>query len=469
MRNRLLLVMLSLLGLMLVAIEIPLAGSTARRLTSERTAEHVSQLQRLEEIASAPLRDRGLGRVRKMVANYHLVHPGSAILVVDAAGRTIVPLRPASAIDAAQVSKATRLALDGQRPRSSPTAWPWSRRPIVLGASLERNSPTVGALLAVIEPDDVRDAVAVQLAVLVAGWFAVMLLATFLCVLPLARWILQPVGDLSAAAERIAAGRPHAGVSEHGGPPELRSLAMSFNCMAASVATALERQRSLAASASHQLRNPVTALRLRLDNLALHVAPDGEADLRAAVHQATELSTTIDMLLRHARADATAAELVVVDIAELVTARIDAWRRALDPIEVMLELPAAGDCRALCHEGAVEQALEAVLDNARKFGAGSAVQIAVAVASGEVRVRVRDHGPGLSEAERASAMELFWRSPRHQNHEGTGLGLTIVRTLLQTGGGRLELHDAEPGLAADVVLPAAVSGEPSGYQRAASA
>ena len=455
MRTRLLLVLLPLLGLMLVAIEVPLAGSTATRLTSERTAEHLAGLQRLEEIASAPLRDGGVGRVRKMVANYHLVHPDSAVLVVDGAGRTIVPLRGAPAIDAAEIRNATRLALDGQRPRSSPTAWPWSRRPILLGTSLERNSRTVGALLAVIQPDDVRDAVTVHLAVLVAGWFGVMLVATFLCVLPLARWILQPVGDLSAAAERIAAGQPHAGVSEHGGPPELRSLATSFNRMASSVAAAIERQRSLAASASHQLRNPVTALRLRMDNLALHVAPDGEADLRAALHQAAELSTTIDMLLRHARAEATAAELVVADIAELVTARIDAWRSALHPIDVALQLPATGDCRALCHEGAVEQALEAVLDNARKFGGGSMVEIAVAVASGEVRVRVRDHGPGLSEAERGSAMELFWRSPRHQNHEGTGLGLTIVRTLLETGGGRLELHDAEPGLAADVVIPAA--------------
>ena len=455
MRTRLLLVLLPLLGLMLVAIEVPLAGSTATRLTTERTARHLASLQTLEEIASTPLRDGALERVRRMVASYHRVHPDSAVLVVDAAGRPIVRLPRALPIDAAEVAKKTRLALHGQRPRSSPAAWPWSRRPIVLGTSLERNSTSVGALLAVIQPDDVRHDVTVRLAVLVAGWFAVMLLATFLCVLPLARWILQPVGDLSAAAERIAAGRPHAGVSEHGGPPELRSLASSFNRMASSVAAALERQRSLAASASHQLRNPVTALRLRMDNLALHVAPDGEADLRAALHQATELSTTIDMLLRHARAEATAAELVVADIAELVTERIDAWRSALDPVEISLELPATGDCRAVCHEGAVEQALEAVLDNARKFGAGSMVEIAVAVAAGEVRVRVRDHGPGLSTAERGSATELFWRSPRHQNHEGTGLGLTIVRTLLETGGGRLELHDAAPGLAADVVVPAA--------------
>ena len=327
-RTRLLLVLLPLLGLMLVAIEVPLAGSTATRLTTERTAEHLPRC-RGSRRSAAPLREGGLGRVRKRVANYHLAHPDSAVRVVDASGWPVVAPRRPSGIDAAQVRKATRLALDGQRPRFSPTAWPWSRRPIVLGTSLERNSQTVGALLVVIQPEDVRDAVAVQLAVLVAGWFAVMLLATFVCVLPLTRWILRPVGDLSAAAERIAAGRPHAGVSEHGGPAELRSLATSFNRMASSVATALERQRSLAASASHQLRNPVTALRLRMDNLALHVAPDGEADLRAALDQATELSTTIDMLLRHARAEATAAELVVVDIAELVAARIDAWRSAL--------------------------------------------------------------------------------------------------------------------------------------------
>jgi signal transduction histidine kinase len=70
---------------------------------------------------------------------------------------------------------------------------------------------------------------------------------------------------------------------------------------------------------------------------------------------------------------------------------------------------------------------------------------------------VRDHGPGLTRDERISAFERFWRSPRHQNVSGTGLGLAIARTLLETGGARLELHDAGPGLAADIVLPAATA------------
>lgn len=72
-----------------------------------------------------------------------------------------------------------------------------------------------------------------------------------------------------------------------------------------------------------------------------------------------------------------------------------------------------------------------------------------------MRVRVRDHGPGLPAQERSAAAERFWRSARDQNVDGTGLGLTIARTLLETCGGRLELHDGRPGLAVDIVLPLA--------------
>ena len=101
-------------------------------------------------------------------------------------------------------------------------------------------------------------------------------------VLPLARWMLRPVADLAPASQRMAAGDSERAGPEGGGPPELRGLAAAFNAMAASVTRALARQRAFAADASHQLRNPLTALRLRLDSLAPYVRPTASGSCRGA-------------------------------------------------------------------------------------------------------------------------------------------------------------------------------------------
>jgi signal transduction histidine kinase len=242
-------------------------------------------------------------------------------------------------------------------------------------------------------------------------------------------------------------------VPEHPGPPELRGLATAFNRMAASVSAALARQRAFAADASHQLRNPLATLRLRMDNLTLHVGPAGQRDLDAALDEADRLAVTIDVLLDLARAEATAAELRVVDVAAITAGRVAAWRPRFAGEQIPLKLSAPGACHAQCHAAAVEQAIDALLDNARKFGGTTAVDVTVTAAADGVHVRVRDRGPGLSDEERSCAGERFWRSPRHQNVDGTGLGLTIAGALLVNGGGRLELHDGRPGLAAEIVLP----------------
>ena len=106
------------------------------------------------------------------------------------------------------------------------------------------------------------------MALLAGLGISVLLLATVVGVLPVVRWVLRPVDELGATAARLAAGDLTARASERGGPPELRGLAAAFNRMAASLGAALERQRAFVADASHELRNPLGTLRLRLDALA---------------------------------------------------------------------------------------------------------------------------------------------------------------------------------------------------------
>jgi signal transduction histidine kinase len=116
--------------------------------------------------------------------------------------------------------------------------------------------------------------------------------------------------------------------------------------------------------------------------------------------------------------------------------------------------PAAQPLKVRAVTTAVDQALDALIDNALKFG-GSTVTVRVAAEGSGVAVHVVDDGPGLSEEQRRQATERFWRAPTEQNTAGSGLGLPIVAVLVDTSGGRLDLRQAKPhGLEAVLWFPA---------------
>jgi signal transduction histidine kinase len=148
--------------------------------------------------------------------------------------------------------------------------------------------------------------------------------------------------------------------------------------------------------------------------------------------------------------------------------QVIAWRRS--STGVRLRFRGASHAAALAVQGGVGQMLDALIDNAVKFaGPGATVTVTVshphrtADAPDEpvVGIDIVDDGPGLSEADLASATQRFWRSPAHQNVDGTGLGLTIASALAEASGGTLLLMSAHPhGLHARVVLPAAPGSPP---------
>lgn len=448
---RLLTIVLPLMALLLIASETLLAQSYAGRLSQDRFLKLVADAESAAASAEAPLRD-GVGKQRLHEHLAKQARLGTAVFVFDRDAEALL-YSPRGKAAGAREAEEARLAFAGKSPARPPTAWPWRTEPFVVGARVGRDGPMVGAVVAVASTGDLRTSIGTLLAVLVAAGLAVLTLVTFAVVLPLTRWVLRPVADLAGAAERLAAGQPNTRVSYGQGPPELRGLTGTFNRMATAVDEALARQRTFAADASHQLRNPLTALRLRIDNLASHLARSGQQELDAARDDVDQLALTIDVLLRLARVEATAAQLRVVDVTQTATERLGAWRPLFDERGIALRLRAPAACHARCDPEAVEQALDAVLDNARKFGDATPVEVSVTAAADRVRIRVRDHGLGLGDDERGSAAERFWRCPRHQNVEGTGLGLAIARMLLEGGGARLELHDAGPGLAVDVILP----------------
>jgi signal transduction histidine kinase len=299
-----------------------------------------------------------------------------------------------------------------------------------------------GAAVTVAPTDDLRTyEVQVWLVVFAAGLLALTL--AVVVALPIVRWILRPVRRLDEGTGRVAsavlAGGAPDPVADGSGPPELRRLSVSFDRMASTVAQAYGAQRAFVADASHQLRNPLTALRLRLSNLDGHVDPAAQEDQVAALEEAERLSTLLDGLLALARAERT-APLVPVDVDAGVDDRVEAWRPLAEHSGLVLRREGPRGQRVTATAGAIETLLDAVLDNAVKFTpAGGSVTVSVAVEPEFVEIAVRDTGPGIAPEELERATDRFWRSPGHSSVDGSGLGLAIAARTVELAGGELRL------------------------------
>jgi signal transduction histidine kinase len=294
-----------------------------------------------------------------------------------------------------------------------------------------------------------------QIALLCAGVLVVVAFVGFV----LARTITHPIRRLQVATDRFATGDLAARVVEvdtDAAPPELRNLATTFNRMADRLARVLEAQQRFVADASHQLRTPLTALRLRLENLASDENARDRTALDAAGAEVARMSQIIDGLLLLARDDASGSECVPVDVAAVARDRVEVWQDAAAEKNVTLvgELPSAARASAL--PGAVEQLVDNLVDNALVVSPpGSCIVVRVEVTASGVALHVIDEGPGLDASGRERAFERFWRGP-HAEPGGSGLGLAIVRGLAVASHGTAELEPApNGGLDAVVILPVA--------------
>jgi two-component system OmpR family sensor kinase len=264
----------------------------------------------------------------------------------------------------------------------------------------------------------------------------------------LARWASRPLVRLEAVAEGVTAG-DLALRAPVDGPSEVRAVAASFNAMVDRVEGMLDDQSAFVADASHQLRTPLTALRLRLENLAAEVGPGAERDVAAATAEVDRLAELVDALLALARAEGGASPAEEVDLGALVADRVSAWRALAVERGVALESETEG--RAAAHAGRdrVEQVLDNLVANAvEAAGEGGSVLVRVERRGPTVELVVRDDGPGLSDHEKQHAFDRFWRG---RDTPGSGLGLAIVRRLVQADGGSVALADA-PGRGLDAIV-----------------
>lgn len=467
MRSRLLPLLIVLMAGVLLALGFPLAASQAAAQQQRVVVDRIDDTTRFAALAQFvttrdertsvnPVDDERLHTLSTELARYQQLYGISAgVFYRD---RTAMAASPAgwSVPPHGELYDAYYSALLGRRAHDPQQVWPWQRRELAIASPIVRDGDVVAVVVTNSPTGALRSRILHGWLLLAAGEMAAMAIAVLFAV-RLTAWVLLPVATLDRVTHDIATGRMKSRVQAHGGPPELRRLVRSFNEMADNVEAVLDRQRAFVADASHQLRNPLSALLLRIELLGLEL-PAGHTEAESVKEEGHRLAQVLDDLLGLAVAESSGSHLAATDITGLVRTRISAWSTAAARADVVLVLdepPQAPPVTGWADPVALSSALDAVLDNAIKFTpAGRTVTVRVTEAGEQVAVTVADAGPGLADDELERIGDRFWRSARHQNVHGSGLGLSIARALLSQGGGAIAYARREPnGLEVTVTVP----------------
>jgi two-component system sensor histidine kinase MprB len=257
-----------------------------------------------------------------------------------------------------------------------------------------------------------------------------------------ARGALRPVRRLTATAERITDTHDLGERIETEGDDELSRLGTAFNAMLDSLEGSLRSQRQLVSDASHELRTPLTSLRTNIDLLGQGVAlseRDRKRLLRDVTNELEELTTLVANIVELARGSQRDLHLQPVRLDELAERVLERARGRFPDLDFTLEASATtvwGDPDEL------DRTIWNLIDNAAKWSkSGGRIELTTARGS----LTVRDHGPGVSEADRAFVFERFYRSESARSQPGSGLGLAIVRQIAESHGGRVEVDEAPGG------------------------
>ncbi|MEY9846240.1 sensor histidine kinase [Streptacidiphilus sp. MAP5-3] len=456
MRRRYLIANLSLVSFIVAVLGIPLAVLVARNAWAD--LENAGQLDRAYLIAPiVKLSAHELPtRLPELVREFTAAR-GATAIVVDQSGREVVASGPSPARFYRENSGAVRSAFRGEHVIKEGSLLPDASRPLVIAQEWQLTDGRWYAFLIGVPTEDLRRTIAMRWAVLGAGAL-IAILGTTAMVWFLSAWVLRPIKATEAAVRSLTRGHDVERISVHRGPPELRTLNAHVNHLAGTVQALVERQRFFLADASHQLRNPLVALSLRLENLEPHIADGGRGGYRKILGDIDHLRQTLSEILDISRVVNEEQQITEVDVAAVVADRASSWSVVAWQRHVRIYSTPCPSVFVVARPGALEQALDVLLDNAIRFSPSNG-EIAVAVLPGEtfVDIHVRDEGPGMTAADRELAVRRHWRLPQGKL-AGSGLGLSIATMLVSSSGGQLDLLAAEgsPGLDARIRLAAPV-------------
>ena len=266
-------------------------------------------------------------------------------------------------------------------------------------------------------------------AVSVAAWFG-------------ARMLARPIQQLAIAAERLG-GNLNSPPMDEQGPREARRASRVFNQMQSSIRAQLEERERFLAAVSHDLRTPLTRMKLRIESI-----PESAASARLR-DDVSEMATMLDATLSYLRGEAHDEPWQRVDVQSLVESVAEDACESGGSVEVS---GSAQPVDALPH--ALRRCLDNLVENATRYGGNTCIRLLDSPAN--LVIEVQDDGPGIPENRLAQVMEPFVRleDSRNRDSGGVGLGLSIALDAVRRHGGELRLRNApEGGLIARVTLP----------------
>jgi signal transduction histidine kinase len=440
-RTRLILAFAYILLAVIVALEVPLALNLNRRALAELEARSQAQAQAIASVVGnrqAPSAD--LTRIVVQAARSSdgrvIVVNKSGVLVADSAGAGLLgttyvsPERP-------ELVVALRDGVPGSRVGRSETL---NQEILATAAPILVGGRSVGAVRVTQATDELRSSVRRTLVGVVAigaGGLAAGLILAFV----IAGSLSRPLRRVSEASARLGAGDLSVRAGTKGGSREIEEVAHAFDEMAERLERLVRAQREFVGNASHQLRTPLTGLKLRLEAAAAK-APEGpRKDIEAAEREADRLGEIVERLLTLAREVETGAS-IRLDLGDAIASAAARWTdraRAEGSTLVSHAVPAV----ARLERADLDQILDNLIDNALRYARGAVTIESGGDGSGSF-VAVEDRGPGIPADERARVTERFYRG-HGASPGGSGLGLAIVRELAERWGASVAIARGKDG------------------------
>jgi len=261
----------------------------------------------------------------------------------------------------------------------------------------------------------------------------------------LATTLARPVQRLEDTSARLGTGDLTARAQPEG-PKEIAALGGSFNRMAEALAANISAQRDFLANASHQLRTPLTGIKLRLEAIEQE-GGFAAAQAKKAEGEVDRLAELVNDLLALAKASSAEAAGSRVDLAEVAAEAVERWTGPATEAGMDLELDALSPATAWANGDDLAHVLDNLIENAIRYCPGG-TRIRVRAVDGALGpiLSVSDNGPGIPEEDRPRVFERFFRGESGRKAgSGSGLGLAVVAELVGRWGGAVRLRDGDSG------------------------
>jgi two-component system OmpR family sensor kinase len=279
------------------------------------------------------------------------------------------------------------------------------------------------------------------------GWMIALVgVAVALGVYPIVRRLTKRLELLQRGVQRWGEGDLSVRVAEDG-QDEVADLSNRFNAAAARIEELVRSHKSLLANASHELRSPLTRIRMGLELMGDRPSPGARDEIARNIG---ELDQLIDEILLASRLDAKEADMGTIETVDLTGLAAEECAR----VDAELEVADNTDSAALTVRGVprlLRRVIRNLLENAGRYGAGE-ISVQLGSRSGKAEIRVNDRGPGVPAALRERIFEPFYRLPgASERNGGVGLGLALVKSITERHGGSVRCED-RPGGGASFVI-----------------